>query len=159
MKDENWIKSGIFEEKPPTSIKDKTEGKTHIFCHCGSIGYFHQNLLLLRISRWRFDWCWIKRLRQQLRTEESLRRNVWLLRKNRVRKLNLSSRKYGSFTWAANGLILRSLFLVVAFWVAPWTTLCFGDWHVIIMGAAWVFINFFNEGTADPNLATGHGGR
>ena len=31
MKDENWIKSGVFEENTPTSIKDKMEGKTHIF--------------------------------------------------------------------------------------------------------------------------------
>ena len=38
-----------FEENTPTSIKDKMEGKTHIFCRCVSIGYFHRNRLLLRI--------------------------------------------------------------------------------------------------------------
>jgi len=36
-----------------TSIKDKT----HIFCCYGSIGYFNQNWLLLRINRWGFCWC------------------------------------------------------------------------------------------------------
>jgi len=47
---------------------------------------------------------------------------------------------------------------VVVFWVAPGTALRFGYWHVMIVGAAWVLINFFREGAVDPILETGHGG-
>ena len=38
------------------------EDKTHIFCCCGSIGYFNWDWLLLWNSRWEFSWCWVKRL-------------------------------------------------------------------------------------------------
>ena len=31
------------------------------------------------------------------------------------------------FTWAADGLVLRSLFPVTVFWVVPWAVLCFED--------------------------------
>ena len=31
------------------------------------------------------------------------------------------------FTWAADGLVLRSLFPVTVFWVVPWVVLCFDD--------------------------------
>jgi len=34
----------------------------------------------------------------------------------------------------------------------------FEDWYVTIVGAAGVFINFFNEGAVDSILETGHGG-
>ena len=30
-------------------------------------------------------------------------------------------------TWAVDGLVLRSLFLVTVFWVLPWVVLCFED--------------------------------
>ena len=66
--------------------------------------------------------------------------------------------KYELFTWAADGLVLQSLFLVVAFWVTPGTTLRFGDCRVTIMGAAGVLINFFKEGAVDPILETRHDG-
>ena len=62
------------------------------------------------------------------------------------------------FTWAADVLVLRSLFPVVVFWVAPGTALRFGDWHVMIVGTAWVLINCFREGAVDPILETRHGG-
>ena len=66
--------------------------------------------------------------------------------------------KYESFTWATAGLVLWSLFLVVAFWVTPGTTLRFGDCRVTIVGAEGVLINFFNEGAVDPILETRHDG-
>jgi len=62
------------------------------------------------------------------------------------------------FTWAADGLVLRSLFPVVVFWVVPWTALRFEDWYITIVEAAWVFINFFSEGAIDPILETRHDG-
>ena len=59
------------------------------------------------------------------------------------------------FTWAADGLVLRSLFPVVIFWVVPWAALRFEDWYVTIVEVAWVFINFFSEGATDTILETG----
>ena len=41
---------------------------------------------------------------------------------------------------------------------SPGTSLRLGDGHVMIMGAAWVLINFFKEGAVDPILETGHDG-
>ena len=31
------------------------------------------------------------------------------------------------FTWAADGLVLQSLFLVIVFWIVPWAVLRFED--------------------------------
>ena len=66
--------------------------------------------------------------------------------------------KHELFTWVADGLVLRSLFPVVAFWVTPRATLRFGDWRVMIVGAAGVLIIFFKEGAVDPILETRHDG-
>ena len=62
------------------------------------------------------------------------------------------------FTWAADGLVLWSLFPVTIFWVVPWAVLRFEDWYVTIVGAAWVFISFFSVGVVDPIFEAGHGG-
>ena len=35
--------------------------------------------------------------------------------------------KMNCFTWAADGLVLRSLFLVTVFWDVPWAALPFED--------------------------------
>ena len=66
--------------------------------------------------------------------------------------------KYESFTWAADGLVLQSLFPIVAFWVTPGTGLRFGDCRVTIVGAAGVLITFFKKGVVDLILETGHDG-
>ena len=49
-------------------------------------------------------------------------------------------------------------FSIVVFWVVPSATLCFEDWYVTVVEAAWVFISFFSGGAVDPSLEIGHGG-
>jgi len=74
-------------------------------------------------------------------------------------KLNINVRREISwFTWAADGLVLQSLFPVVVFWVTPLSALHLEDWYVSIAGVAGVFISFFKMGAMDPILEAGHGG-
>ena len=67
-------------------------------------------------------------------------------------------KRMNCFTWAVDGLVLRSLFLVTVFWVVPWATMRFENWYVTIVEEAWVFINFFSVGAVDLILDAGHGG-
>ena len=71
-------------------------------------------------------------------------------------KLNINVRREISwFTWAADGLVLQSLFPVVVFWVTPEHL---EDWYVSIVEAAGVSISFFKMGVVDPIVEAGHGG-
>jgi len=72
-------------------------------------------------------------------------------------KERIRIRNWISF-WAVYGLVLRSLFPLMVFWVVPWAALRFKDWYVIVVEAAWVFISFFSVGVVDPSLEIRHGG-
>ena len=41
-------------------------------------------------------------------------------------------KRMNCFIWAVDGLVLRSLFPVMVFWVVPWVALRFEDWYVTI---------------------------
>ena len=86
-----------------------------IFYYFGSVSCFNRNWLLWEVSRWRSGWCWSKCLGQQFREQIGLQ---WLIT---VRKESESEigyyfgKRVNYFTWAVDGLILRSLFPVMVF--------------------------------------------
>ena len=63
-----WTEWKKLKKNSPVSIEDET----HIFCCCGSIGYFNRDRLLSWNSRWEFSWCWVERQGWQFRTQSRL---------------------------------------------------------------------------------------